>query len=46
MITITENLNNKKYNFKDVKTGTLFKVDNELCQQTSVQYWLLYFRRQ
>ena len=35
MITITEDLNNKRYNFKDVKTGTLFKVDDELCLKVS-----------
>ena len=35
MITITEDLNSKRYSFKDVKTGTLFKVDNELCLKVS-----------
>ena len=35
MITITEDLNSKQYRFKDVKTGTLFKVDNELCLKVS-----------
>lgn len=35
MITITEDLNSKWYRFKDVKTGTLFKVDNELCLKVS-----------
>ena len=35
MITITEDLNSKRYNFKDVKTGTLFKVDDELCLKVS-----------
>lgn len=35
MITITENLNSKRYRFKDVKIGTLFKADNELCLKIS-----------
>ena len=35
MLTITEDLNSKRYNFKDVKTGTLFKVDDELCLKVS-----------
>lgn len=35
MITITEDLNSKRYRFKDVKIGTLFKVDNELCLKVS-----------
>lgn len=35
MITITEDLNSKRYSFKDIKTGTLFKVDNELCLKVS-----------
>lgn len=35
MITITENLDSKRYTFKDVKTGTLFKDDSELCLKVS-----------
>nr|DAD87227.1 MAG TPA: hypothetical protein [Siphoviridae sp. ctuUw41] len=35
MITITENLNSKRYRFKDVKIGTLFKAYNELCLKIS-----------
>lgn len=34
-IFIKEELNDKKYTFKDVETGTLFKVDNELCLKVS-----------
>ena len=34
-IFIKEELNDKKYTFKDVKVGTLFKVDNELCLKVS-----------
>lgn len=35
MITITEDLNSKRYSFKGVKIGTLFKVDDELCLKVS-----------
>lgn len=34
-IFIQEELNDRKYLFKDVKTGTLFKVDDELCLKVS-----------
>lgn len=34
-IFIKEELNDKKYNFKDVEIGTLFKTDNELCLKVS-----------
>lgn len=34
-IFIKEKLNDKKYSFKDVKIGTLFKTDNELCLKVS-----------
>lgn len=32
---IKEELDNKKYLFKDVETGTLFKIDNELYLKVS-----------
>lgn len=32
---IKEELDDKKYLFKDVETGTLFKVDDELCLKVS-----------
>lgn len=34
-IFIKEELNDKKYTFKDVEIGTLFKTDNELCLKVS-----------
>ena len=34
-ILIKEKINDKKYNFKNVETGMLFKVDNELCLKVS-----------
>lgn len=34
-IFIKKELNDKKYTFKDVAIGTLFKTDNELCLKVS-----------
>lgn len=37
-ILLKEKINNKNYKFKNVETGTLFKVDNELCLKVSNIY--------
>ena len=36
-ISIKEKIN-KKYKFKDVETGTIFKIDDELCLKVSNIY--------